>query len=166
VDVILEVCRLFGLHSRSVSHIGRHYLSVSPIWTSILTRVPFGRHYSSLSLIWTPLFKCVSYVDVILEVCRLFGRHSWSVSHFGRHYSSLSRIWTSLLKYVATSKRQNGWLTLCSVAFIIPCKYTRNRMCICCKWTWRRIRRVEEVRRHLENTYSVGVHLFTLVEWA
>jgi hypothetical protein len=59
----------------------------------------YGR-YSSLSPVRTTLFERVSYADVILEVCRLFGRHSWSVFHFWRHYSSFSRIWTSILMHV------------------------------------------------------------------
>jgi hypothetical protein len=52
-----------------------------------------------LSRVWPLCFKCVAredviiraclYVDVILEVCRLFGLHSCSVSNLGRPYSSL-----------------------------------------------------------------------------
>jgi hypothetical protein len=103
VDVILEICRLFGLHSWSVSHFGRHYSSLLRILTSILTRVPFGRHYSGVSRMWTSFLKRVAYLGFILEPFL---------------------IWTSLFKFVAyldivlevcrdIQKNENSWLTLC-----------------------------------------------------
>jgi hypothetical protein len=100
----------------------------------------WGRHYSSVSCMWTSFLKCVVYLgsileafpilDVLIQVCRLLWRQSWRVSHldviiraclvcgrhswskslisaaclnrflFGRHYSSLSRTSTSILTLV------------------------------------------------------------------
>jgi hypothetical protein len=54
-------------------------------------------YVSSVSRMRMSLFERVSYVDVILKMCHLFGLHCWSFSHFGRRYSSLLRIWTSIL---------------------------------------------------------------------
>ena len=120
LDVIIQVCRVLWHQSWRLSHLdviiraclvcGGHSWSMSLIRAPFLNRFSFGHHYPSLSRIWTLFLKYIAYSGSIIEPFL---------------------IWTSLFKFVAhldlilevcrdIQKNENGSLTLCMVAFIIP----------------------------------------------
>ena len=157
-DVIIRACLICGIHSWSLSLIWASFLKRFPFWTSLFKFFAYLDVNLDACPTWTSLFERVSYVDFILEVCRLFGRHSWSVFHFGCHSSSF-RIFGHHSWSVSRHKIERGRLTnivrggiyhIFASILVFVCVFDAND---CEGW--------KDV-----SYYSVGVHLFTVVEWA